>query len=450
MSTHHPSRAKRSRSAASWTLLVCLAYTMWRPVSEPIVLYSALGLVATISLVRLMTRGCSAPRMLVASMIGVYSAALMAFIVGVVRDTPGVGQQGLVWLGGLFVWMLFAVTMDEGSARDIFRLVPVMTIILSTLILGYVLQSLGVLPAVLPASLMEDQGAGFNMVDGNSAIRFFGLSTLAAAGPFCVAATMAPRGSLLPSRWLTGAAALLASAASLVAGRRAIMAVILVTPLLFLIVRWLLARRARASRHLNPYWILAAPFLAIIAIWGLGTSAAAQAGSAASAGLNVYLGTGSTGVQLGDQLRILQAGELFGGWSKVPLAGSGLGGVLSSTFSRSVDRPWMFELQYHQMLFNLGLLGCAVIAVSGVCAMAALRRIVRLAPEEEGPLTAAVTASVALLVANATNPYLQAVGHGWGIALSLASGVAIYSTHAVKDRGRAAEDFGDSSAFLSV
>jgi hypothetical protein len=90
----------------------------------------------------------------------------------------------------------------------------------------------------------------------------------------------------------------------------------------------------------------------------------------------------------------------------------------------------LFELQYHQLLFTSGVIGVFIVAGAGLAAWVGIRRAAAARPEHVPVLVASTVAAVALLIVNASNPYLQAVGHGWGLALVV--GVA----NALLDNGR--------------
>lgn len=151
------------------------------------------------------------------------------------------------------------------------------------------------------------------------------------------------------------------------------------------------------------------------------TSAGDTMKSAANAAMTTYLGVGDTSTLTPDDaVRVAQTQAMLDAWTQAPLIGRGLGASIPG-FSRSEERPWLFELQYHQLLFNTGLLGVVAVLVAALLFLGAFVRAYRRAPALRGTLLASTTAGVALLIANASNPYLQAVGHGWGVALMVGS-----------------------------
>jgi hypothetical protein len=59
--------------------------------------------------------------------------------------------------------------------------------------------------------------------------------------------------------------------------------------------------------------------------------------------------------------RTIQKPYLLDGFMNSPIFGSGFGA--SASYLRSDERPWMYELTYYQMLFNLGIVGMTTMAM---------------------------------------------------------------------------------------
>lgn len=99
--------------------------------------------------------------------------------------------------------------------------------------------------------------------------------------------------------------------------------------------------------------------------------------------------------------RLVQGKYLIEWFKKEPFFGNGAGAVIPG-FARSTKEPWNFELSYHEMLFQSGLIGAffyflslAVIFVESIQA-AQVDRLVG---------SAILVAYVCVLGANGTNPY---------------------------------------------
>lgn len=399
---------------------VILGYVITRPVSSGDVLYPALGvltLLACISLVRGITPSREYTRLAAAVLLlGVWGTAL-----GVLMGNPGVDQVGLVWLGGAVIWGAWAATFTLDGIRRTFLVVTVASILLSLFILLYVATQIGLVPHVIPDWMLAGQGAGIDSSDG-TAVRAYGLSSLVIVTPIMTAAAILGRRDdpYLPPRWLTALAAVLCLGAALLGGRRAIAVVALATPLLIWVVKRVLLG-AQRPLHIRPgIWALV-PLSAIVLIWGANTPVVMRAEQEAIDAVSAYTGTYIPGAQLSvdDLVRLEQSDELLSSWSQSPVFGHGFGYVLDTGYYRSLLRPWAFELQYQMLLMTTGLVGALALAICLALGVGLLRTAVRRAPQAIPAVVSAAVGAVSLLIANATNPYLQAVGHQWGIAFTL-------------------------------
>ena len=105
--------------------------------------------------------------------------------------------------------------------------------------------------------------------------------------------------------------------------------------------------------------------------------------------------------------RVVQGPQLIAAFKDRPLLGSGLGATLQSGYYRSPTEPYQFELNYHQILFQNGIVGLAVILGLPLLAMARAVLAMKRLPREESALAIGGVAGVAgLLMAGASNPYL--------------------------------------------
>lgn len=136
------------------------------------------------------------------------------------------------------------------------------------------------------------------------------------------------------------------------------------------------------------------------------------------------------------QERVVQAPQLLDEWRRRPLLGSGLGATLPSGYARSAAEPYSFELTYHAILFQQGIVGLLVIlGLPLAVALRALLAIGRL-PREERALAVGGAAGIAgLLVAGATNPYLISTFGMLALAIPLA--VCARCVQIARERGPA-------------
>lgn len=105
--------------------------------------------------------------------------------------------------------------------------------------------------------------------------------------------------------------------------------------------------------------------------------------------------------QNADTERTIQIGYLMDGFRQRPILGYGAGAVVNG-FARSEATPWVFEMTYHVILFQSGIVGAILFAASVVMLFLEIRRIKKAAPQfYKGCFVTLVMA----LAANATNPY---------------------------------------------
>lgn len=417
--------------------LMCVCYVLWRPVSNGAVLYPVLALLTALAVSMILTgeRRVAKPFILTAYLLVV--AGLIATLVGSINAAPGLTQQAIVWFGSIVIWGPWAMSLTRDRIRLTLNVLVFATIFLSGLIVLYIGAQQGLLPSLVPQSFLSSQDAGFDLTADGSAIRLLGLSTLAAAGPLVSSALVSGRDTYLPSRKLLALATVLSVVAAFVAGRRAIAVVTIVSPLLtLLLLRFLRPqRKGSMARNRPARWVLASPLLVVAGFIAWRLDLVARPLAALADGLHVLFGFGASDSfkGAGDLVRVRQSRELIAAWGEKPLFGHGLGAVLPDGFNRSPERPWMFELQYHDLLFTCGLVGAGLVLLALFSACIGIRRAAAMSPEHVPTLVATSVAALSMLVANASNPYLQAVGHVWSVALVLGVANALLRPRAQPD-----------------
>lgn len=440
-------RSIRGRSKLGlvwWLSFACLGYVLWRPVSNQQVLGVALvGLLVT-SLWIIATGDAVRSTWQFRGFILIYLIMItIGLLVGSMNGNPGVLHQALIWYGQVAIWAPWALAIRRETLRPLLSGVTVIVALVSLLIVIYIFEQRGLLPHLLPDGLLTSQDAGFNLTRSGSAIRLYGLSTLAAGGPLLMSMAFLRRDRFMPPKWLCLSASMLVLAASLMSGRRAIAAVTLLSPLIAVAWRWWLTRDRKPIRIHASVVILLPPALCLGALNEWSWSLFGRGWAAMRDGAALFFGVGSSATgekALDDQLRSESASQLLTAWGGRPLQGYGLGAELPSGFTRSVQRPWMFELQYHQFLFDLGMIGVTLSAAMIGVAVSCLRAAVKSVGPATSTIVATSTAATCLLLANASDPYLQTYGHGWGIALAAGAANAIASQRAGSSSPLESED----------
>lgn len=400
-----------------WAAAVGFAYILARPVSNQQILLPVLAMLTAIAAVTVLSGKARIARALNPALLATFVFGFGWLLVG--STNPGFGNAAMVFVVSPAIFWLCAVAVDERMLRLLFHTAAWVTTGLGVVIVIYVAGNTGLLPQVLPAWLLQETGAGFGELGtGATQIRFYAISTLVAAGPMWAASLFVGRDSVLPPQWLRLVATLAALAAGLVAGRRALAVVLILAPLVAWLVKKIVARKGAATKVDGRILIGAvAALTAAVAVAPSLLSGAILSNTWRSV---VDFSTSDTsGVGAEQFVRTYQADRLISEWSSSPLMGHGFGHVIQGYY-RSQAEPWQFELQYHALLMQTGLLGALVILAGALVMLNAVIKAARARPDLAPTLVVACTAALAMLIANASNPYLQTPGHFWSIFLPVA------------------------------
>jgi O-antigen ligase len=194
----------------------------------------------------------------------------------------------------------------------------------------------------------------------------------------------------------------------------------LVTPLMVFVLRPVFKVAPHRQSHRTVPRFLVIGYVVIAALVGaLATGTITTKTVTASFDSAAQLVSSSSHIDESNSARAEQASRLLGAWEQRPIQGYGFGAVIEG-YARNDARPWNFELQYHLILFQTGLVGAACgLVMLGNLSKATRRTIARNQAMRQ-PLVVAATGAITMLLVNATNPYLQAPGHMWPLYLMLA------------------------------
>ncbi|KQV06128.1 hypothetical protein ASC63_01160 [Leifsonia sp. Root112D2] len=344
----------------------------------------------------------------------------LTLITGLYGTVIGIGNPGLfngmlVWIIAPIIYGLLVLAGDERLVQLILRVSVYVTIVVSAGIILYVAGAVGFTPQLIPHFVQQQVGAGFDSdAGGTTNITFYGLSTLVAAAPLWLTAAILPHSPLLPHKALSVIAAVFAAGATLLAGRAAITILLISVPLVTWIIWRIVTRRER--RSLWRAWApLVAAVAAVAAVVLLDLAGNTSIQRSIDRVITVFSGQGQS---LDDRIRSIEAVKLLGAWTNSPIFGHGLGATIPG-YSRNHERPWNFELQYHLILFQTGLIGALLMVAALGIAVYGLTRVIRRRPDLLPVLLVTASGAAALLIANSINPYLQAPGNMWPVYLAL-------------------------------
>ena len=416
-----------------WLGYACLAYVMLLPVGNNVILVPAIGLLGASSLVVSIIEHHRAAREVVIVIAGVVLVGIYGAAIGI--GNPGVLNGSLVWILAPLIFGCWVLAGNEQSLRVILRLSAIVTIASSLWVMLYVAIELGKVPEVIPSSALHFVGAGFDHgIKGSTKILFYGISTLVATAPMWVTAAILPRHRLLPSKYLTIITAVLASVATLLIGRGALTILFVAVPVVIWALWRFLTRKLPRSRWRtwSPLGVVVAFAVAFALLVSLGNTAVQSAWTRV---ITVFTGEGQS---VNDHIRAVEATKLLQAWSREPIFGHGLGATIPG-YARSGTRPWNFELQYHLILFQVGVLGALVLLGVLGFAIYGFVRAAKARPDMLPVLLVALAGALAMLIANATNPYLQAPGNMWPIYFVLMV-INVILVPTIANRGYAPDD----------
>lgn len=177
---------------------------------------------------------------------------------------------------------------------------------------------------------------------------------------------------------------------AVLSGRRALWIVLVLTPLLILAYSFLTQTRDR-NRRLEWLFALGGAVAIIFALVVVRTYGMATISFLTDAFSSV------------DE-RTIQSRYLIDGFKDYPVFGSGFG--LDVGYIRSKMSPWLYELSYHQILFNFGVVGTLILGTILFYYMKnSLQMIAQRIPGTEGAFCIVIGLS-AFLVGVYSNPYL--------------------------------------------
>ncbi|MEV8082501.1 hypothetical protein [Pseudarthrobacter oxydans] len=401
--------------------IACLAfaYILFLPVSQGNLLILIMGVCAGFALLTAMITG----RALTTPIAAAFALTMLLGLYGLAVDSanPGFWNGAMIFVATPALFFLYISVLGGLVIRDLMHTCAVVTIALGACILVYVATQNGVLPSALfPSAFLEVVGAGYGEKDAASSVRFYGLSTLAAAAPMWLASLFVRKDDYLPGMKLRLAAAGFAVGAALVGGRRAIVLGLLLLPLVVWLLRRVVKRQERSGpRKYHPALVIGV-LIAMAVLAPLTPSIVTHPAIANVVNSVMFYITGEARTIAADEaIRADQIDALITHWTSSPVFGHGIGALVPGIV-RSDRQPWQFEAQYAVLLMQVGVVGMLIVGALAAVVLYATLRAAALRPSVRPTLIVVLVGGASMLIANATNPYLQAPAHHWAIFLPLA------------------------------
>jgi len=347
-----------------------------------------------------------------------YSAAGVFYILlGLIEAAPGALFSSFVYVIFPLVYIIFiAAATDAKIWIGLLKLLPIAAIAIGLGTLEYLLWTIG----IFPNFLYVDPGLVHNIAfyDGYVQMSHYSLSTLVFVVPYLVAALVVytkVRPSFI-SRKILWIAFLLGTGVALVSGRRALLIVIGLAPLLTWLFRAKLPISIRLASRRQMLTTLLACVFSVLSI-GLYLGRTLNLNWQGLQNL-VVEGFDTSNSSQGAVARSEQFQALLRGWEEQPIFGHGLGSYMPEV-ERSSDRPWAYELQYNLLLFQTGLIGVALYGSGVFWLYWKGIKLIRTGSPIGNHMVPVLVGTTSFLVANAVDPYLQTFGQLWTLFLPI-------------------------------
>lgn len=397
-------------------LVAAVLYLVLAPGANYNVLIPTLATIGFIGIVRFWTRG-AVIRYWTPPFFYLIVWGIWVLVVGLAagNDARGIFDTAVPLVLGPVFWLLVSYGANRRTMRWIAPAIALGVIGVSLVVVATLFGIRIPVLSGLNANLSGNRFGG----SGVTKVRLTSASSLLAGMPFLMALAVMERGSLRPTtRRFVFSALPIGFLGLIMAGRQAGLVTVGLTLLLIPLLPRLFdpaSRQRRSDGSRRSSMRLSGTQIVVVL---LGTVFAAFA--ATRLGINparlVTRFLASIGLADDDTLvtafdaRSSQITVLWRDFLESPLVGHGAGATTPDSV-RNVEYPWRFEMQYHLLLFEGGIVAALLFLAALRSGVRIVRRAIATAGFEHGPLLiASSVGAFAMLVANATNPYLRQVG----------------------------------------
>ena len=463
--------AAKPRSLWQAALLVwigiAMAYVFLIPVGNNLLLYPVLLSFALIAGVHWLRHPIKPDKSFI-WLAGCWTAFL---VVGIVS---GLAQNAESWARTLIfflIWPAVYTVIIAGFDRRVVKLIfwvgAIVTVVIGLVFFAQGLAVAGHLPFRTLPPIITDPIAMKYLADKTGMIDMSSttLPPLIWWGGMWVASLFVDsKDSYLPPVWLRGIAATLAVAGAFISWRRAVVLIIIGVPLVALLgILVLVFRNVRTtSPRISWRGIIGVAVVFVLALGitlmvqpSIGTMISHLVGSSTAKAAAVVEAPPPTPAAkktpvltqkdiakststpmtvagadaFSDKIRANEVQSLTKTDGPVQLlVGRGFGATFDRDGIKRDMRPWQTELQYLAIYNWTGLVGILLLIATVIAGLGAVRKAFRIDDDLRGVLFVASVGSVAVIVADGTNPYLQAPGHMWPLFFPLMIASAIFAT----------------------
>jgi hypothetical protein len=357
---------------------------------------------------------------------GLLSALGFVFVMeGLVAGMPGASAQvGVYAIWPIVYLLLIAGVRSEQTLVGLTRTLVISTSCIALFSVIYMLIATNVLPENSYFDLLSFNWKSelISLHEGYIAMQYPGLNSLPFLVPFSLAVLVTCGGykqeALISPVWAWTALGA-GLEAVLLSGRRGLLVVTMLAPLGILVFS---SFQPTEEKRLHRKYLVRVVTTGILALIVSMFSLNALSGISLS-GLYERLSVGFDFTpntdDNGANERRRQFHALAAGWMENPIFGAGHGAPAYGSV-RSELQPWSYELSYMALLYQTGIVGIAVYA-AGICWIFWMGvRVIRAGGRLSALMLACLTGMSSMLIANATNPYMDYFDAMWVIFFPLA------------------------------
>ncbi len=436
-------------------VVLVTAYVVLIPVSNNVLLYSLFGSLATLAGISALINKPKMPKELLVPALLWAAFIVYAIVVALI-------EQAAYWPRTLVFFLFWPVVFSVISVGfRTFLIKPIMWVgafatIFVSLIFIYdflsvsIALSLPLLPQVISEPIhlrhLVDEYKMYKMTS-HSLPSFIWWGGIWIASLFC-----GPVDKYLPPLWVRILASTVILAAACVAWRRAIIVVLIAAPVIAVVTYLYFKFKGhqfsspRLSMRNLTYVFSVFAVAAIFAVALLpqirsqipfrpqGSYSVPQISitptiSPETGLLDLHVSTIAEDDQISDVIRNNEVSNLIHPTSVgTALVGNGIGAKIQRGVMLREIRPWQTELQYHAMFYWTGIVGLIFLLLTFVYTLKAIKKAFLRSKSAQSVLFTSTVGAICLLIANASNPYLQAPGHMWPLFLPIMIAFQILNT----------------------
>lgn len=387
------------------------AFVVWmiKPIGDPTLTVVAYGLVVVGSAISIISQGARVDRRIVWFFVATAGAGIVWVGYGLLRNNAGALSESVFFFALPMLWLFIVLGTSLSAVQTVVNTIPFVGLVIGLLGSLYYLYAIGfaslrwvtVVPLGQSAGLPGDRDYGF-------VLTLYSLASLTFLIPFLLISLVVPNSySWKPSRLVAWPALLVLLLLLFVSGRRALFVSIVLAVGIGFVLFLLGKAEQRTRRRL---------YVATLAV--LLSSAVLAVVSKFS--FEAMIGSIATDLFAPGSVRARSGDSLIASFLNSPVIGHGLGATVSGSV-RDKSRPWNFELQYHLLLNDLGILGFAILTAATLAVVVIGVRLYRANRVRFVLLIPMTVGTVSVLIANASNPYLHTPGQYWMFYLLVAS-----------------------------